>query len=143
MLKKLPPVLNGDLLKVLRDMGHADELTIVDANYPAASNARRLVRLDGVDATDTLAAILEILPLDDFVDAPAFVMSPGPDEAPPVLAAFQTVLDAGNGKAVKVAALPRFDFYERARQSYALVATAERRLYGNIIIKKGIIRPNE
>jgi len=143
MLKRLPPALNGDLLKILRDMGHGDELTIVDANYPAASSAKRLVRLDGISATDALAAILAVLPLDDFVDAPAFVMSPGPGEAPPVLAAFQKVADAGHGKPVKIAALPRFDFYERARQSYAMVATAERRLYGNIGIKKGILRPDE
>ena len=143
MLKRIPPLLNGDLLKILRDMGHGDELTISDANYPSASTSKRLVRLDGVSGTDALAAILTIFPLDEFVDSPAFLMSPGAGEAPPALAAFQTVLDAGNDKPVKVTAVPRFDFYDRAKLSYACVATAERRLYADIIIKKGILRPGE
>ncbi len=143
MLKLIPPLLNGDLLEILRDMGHGDEITITDANYPTASSAKRLVRIDGADSTTVLEAILALMPLDEFVDSPAFVMSPGKGEKPPVLAAYQKVCDAGNGKKVKITALPRFDFYARAVQSYAMVATLERRLYGNIILKKGIIRPNE
>jgi L-fucose mutarotase len=143
MLKRIPPLLSGDLLKILQDMGHGDELTITDANYPAASNAKRLVRIDGADSTAALEAILTLMPLDDFVDAPAFVMSPGPGETPPVIAAYQKVCDTVVGKPVKIAALARFDFYTRAAQSYAHVATNERRLYGNIILKKGIVRPGE
>lgn len=143
MLKRIPPMLNGDLLKILRDMGHGDELTISDANYPSASTSQRLVRLDGISMTDALAAILEIFPLDEFVDAPVFLMSPGPGKAPPLLAAVQKVVDKANGKKVKIAATPRFDFYDQARLSFACVATAERRLYGDVIIKKGILRPDE
>ena len=142
MLKGLPPVLNGDLLKILRDMGHGDELAIVDANYPAAAHAKRLVRVD-VSATEILAAILTVMPLDDFVDAPAMVMSPGKKEAPPVLGAFRKVVDAAGGKKFKIAALPRFEFYDRANDAFAMVASYERRLYGNIIVKKGILRPDE
>ena len=143
MLKRIPPVLSGDLLKILRDMGHADEITITDANYPAASNAKRLVRVDGADSTTVLEAILTLMTLDEFVDAPVFVMSPGPGESAPVIAAYQKVCDAAIGKPVKIAPLPRFDFYAHAAQSYAHVATNERRLFGNIILKKGILRPGE
>ncbi len=143
MLKKIPPVLNGDLLKILRDMGHGDELTISDANYPSMSTSKRLVRTDGISMTDALAAILEIFPLDDFVDSPVFLMSPGPGKVPPLLGPVQKIVDKAHGKKVKVTAVPRFDFYDQARESFACVATAERRLYGDIIIKKGILRPGE
>ncbi len=143
MLKKIPPMLNGDLLKILRDMGHGDELTISDANYPSASNHPRLVRLDGISMTDALAAILELFPLDDFVDSPVFLMSPGPGEVAPLLDVVQPIVDKAQGKKVKVTSTPRFDFYTLAHKSYACVATAERRLYGDIVIKKGILRPGE
>jgi len=144
MLKHIPPILNGDLLKILRDMGHGDELTISDANYPSASNHKRLVRIDGADTTTVLEAILTLMPLDEFVDSPVLVMSPGPGEAAPVAAAYQAVCDKViGGKPVKITPLPRFDFYPRAAQSYACIATAERRLYGDLIIKKGILRPGE
>ncbi len=146
MLKGIPPLLNGELLRILRDMGHGDELAIVDANYPATSASAvsgRLVRLDAASATDVLAAVLALFPLDEFVSSPAFVMSPGGGRKAPVLAAFQSVLDAAHGTRVKVTALERFKFYDRARQAYAFVATGERRLYGNVIVKKGIVRPGE
>ncbi|HEY1721498.1 MAG TPA: RbsD/FucU domain-containing protein [Magnetospirillaceae bacterium] len=143
MLRGIPPVLNGDLLKILRDMGHADELVISDANYPSASTSQRLVRTDGISMTDALSAILEIFPLDDFVDSPVFLMSPGPGKVPPLLGPVQKIVDKAHGKKVKIAPVPRFDFYDQARQAYACVATNERRLYGDIIIKKGILRPGE
>ena len=75
MLKGLDPLLSPDLLHVLRAMGHGDEIAIVDANFPAPSNARRLIRLDGVDTVRALDAVLSVLPLDDFVDCAAFRMS--------------------------------------------------------------------
>lgn len=143
MLKKIPPALNGDLLKILRDMGHGDELTIADANYPAVSNSKRLVRLDGLSMTDVLSAVLEIFPLDDFVDSPVFLMSPGDDKPAPLLSAVQKIVNAAHATKCVVTPLPRFDFYDRARESFACIATAERRLYGNVILKKGILRPDE
>ena len=96
MLKTIDPLLNGALLQILADMGPGDELAIVDANYPAAANARRLVRLDGIDATAALEAVLSLLPLDDFVEAPAAVMTPG-TEWPPILDEFQALADAAEG----------------------------------------------
>jgi L-fucose mutarotase len=141
MLLGLNPLLTPDLLMILRAMGHGDEITIVDANYPAASNARRLVRLDGADATQALEAILSVMPLDSFVDCPANCMQVvgKPEDIPPAVVDFQTVVDRLAGFPKQVGRIERFAFYDRAKQSYAIVATGERRLYGNIILTKGVI----
>ena len=139
MLKNIDPLLTGDLLGILADMGHGDEIAIVDANFPAAAHADALVELPGVPATDVLRAILSVLPLDDFVDVPAAVMA-APDARPAVYDEFDTLLEAAEGHAVRVDAIDRFAFYERAALAYAVVATGERRLYGNIILKKGVLR---
>jgi L-fucose mutarotase len=141
LLIGLDPLLSPDLLMILRAMGHGDEIVIADANYPALSNARRLVRLDGADTTQALAATLSVLPLDSFVENPAHCMQVvgKPDEIPPAVADFQTVVDRLAGFPEKIGMLERFAFYERARTAFATVATAERRLYGNIILTKGVI----
>ena len=141
MLRGLNPLLTPELLMVLRAMGHGDEIAIVDANYPALSNAERLVRLDGADTTQALEAILTVLPLDSFVDNPAHCMQVvgNPDEIPPAVADFQTVVNRLAGFPEKIGMLERFAFYDRAKQSFAIVATSERRLYGNIILTKGVI----
>jgi L-fucose mutarotase len=140
MLKTIDPLLSGALLQILADMGHGDEIVIVDANYPASANAKRLVRLDGTSATAALQAVLSLLPLDDFVEAPAAVMTPG-NERPPILDEFQALVDQAEGKPTQVTVMERFAFYDRARGAYAMIATGERRLYGNIILVKGVIRP--
>jgi L-fucose mutarotase len=143
MLKGIDPLLSPDLLAILRAMGHGDEIAIVDANFPAASTARRLVRLDGVSATAVLDAILSVMPLDDFVPEAAWRMQvvDAPDAEQPIFATFREILAAHEGQNIGLAPLERFAFYERAKTAYALVATGEARLYGNIILKKGIIRP--
>jgi L-fucose mutarotase len=141
MLIGLDPLLSPELLAILRAMGHGDEITISDANYPATSNAKRLVRLDGADTTQALDAILSVLPLDSFVDNPVHCMQVvgDPDAIPPAVADFQTVVNRRAGFPEKIGMIERFAFYERARRSYAVVATSERRLYGNIILTKGVI----
>jgi L-fucose mutarotase len=143
MLKGIDPLLSPDLLAILRAMGHGDEIAIVDANFPAASTARRLVRLDGVSATAVLDAILSVMPLDDFMPEAAWRMQvvDAPDAEQPIFATFREILAAHEGQNIGLASLERFAFYERAKTAYALVATGEARLYGNIILKKGIIRP--
>ena len=95
MLKGLDPLLSADLLHVLRAMGHGDELVIVDANFPATSMGRRVVRMDGVSATRALEAVLSVMPLDDFVDAPCARMQvvDDPDAVPEVCQQFQEVID--------------------------------------------------
>jgi L-fucose mutarotase len=143
MLKSLDPLLSPDLLYVLRAMGHGDELVIVDANFPAQSAGPRVVRLDAVSATAALAAVLSVMPLDTFVDCASFVMQPVEDAAreEPIFAEFQSVIAGAEGPQFKLGKIERFAFYARASKAFAIVSTGERRLYGNIILKKGIIRP--
>tara|TARA_R110002020_G_scaffold14225_12_gene50410 strand:+ start:2330 stop:2764 length:435 start_codon:yes stop_codon:yes gene_type:complete len=143
MLKLIPPILGPDLLGILRAMGHGDEIAIVDANYPADAAGPALVRLDGISATDVLDAILTLLPLDDFVDEAVFVMQTVGDASrrEPVVEAFDAIVRQHEPK-MSVAPLERFAFYDRVKQAYAVVQTGERRLYGNILLKKGIIRPD-
>lgn len=141
MLRGLDPILSPDLLYHLRAMGHGDDVVIADANFPAESSARNLVRLDGVDAVRTLRAVLTLMPLDTFVDDPAITMQmvDDPDGTPPVVHEFQRVVEEVADNPARISALERFEFYERARDAYLVVQTGERRLYGNIILKKGVV----
>ena len=141
MLKGIDPLLGPDLLYVLAAMGHGDEIAIVDANFPAASMARRLIRLDGVDASRALAAVLSVLPLDTFTPTPVMVMQVvgAPEVVPPAVRDFRPIIEREAGRAVEPLALERPRFYERARECYAVVATGERRKYGNVILTKGVI----
>jgi len=139
MLKTLNPLLTGELLAILADMGHGDEIAIVDANFPADSMAQRLVRLPGISATDALEAVLSLLPLDDFVDHPAAAMD-APGERPAIYPEFEAALERAEGRTLTLEPVERFAFYARTQQAYAVVATGERRLYANIILKKGVVR---
>lgn len=140
MLKRLHRLISPPLLTVLAEMGHGEELAIVDANFPAAGLARRLVHAPGLEAPAVLEAVLTLLPLDDFVPCPASIMHPG-EGRPSVLDRFQAVLDAAAGAPVGVEALDRFTFYARTAAAFAVVLTGEGRLYGNILVRKGVIRP--
>jgi L-fucose mutarotase len=141
MLKNIDPLLNADLLQVLAAMGHGDDLALVDRNFPAAANARRLIRLDGTDIIKAGRAILSVYPLDSFVDHPVkrMQMVGKPDEIPSVQQDFQKVIDAAEGRSWPMGSLERFAFYEAARQAFAVVATSESRPYGCFLLKKGVI----
>lgn len=142
MLKGLDPLLGPELLSILRAMGHGDELVIADANFPSASIARRLVRADGLDADRVARAVLSVLPLDDYVPFAAARMQVVEDAAavPPVCAAFAAELAAvGYDRPLDV--VERHAFYARAKDAFAVIVTGEIRLYGNLILKKGIVRP--
>jgi L-fucose mutarotase len=143
MLRGIDPLLTPELLKILREMGHGDEIAIVDANYPAASDARRLVRVAGADTTGTLRAVLTLLPLDTYVDCAAHCMAVvgDPDRTEPIMDEFQALIDEVAAENVTLGRIERFAFYARVKDAFAVVATAERHLYGNIILKKGIIAP--
>ena len=143
MLKGIDPLLSPELLATLRAMGHGDEVAIVDANFPADAMAQRLVRLDGLSATAVLNAVLSIMPLDDFVPEAAWRMEVVGDPAAeqPIFTEFRTIIARHESAAMRLAGLERFAFYDRARSAYAIVATGEARLYGNIILKKGVVRP--
>lgn len=137
MLIGLNTLLTPDLLHALAAMGHGDEIAIVDANFPGTTNAKRLIRLDGVSASDALAAVLSVLPLDGFVDCPANVMQVVGDATavPPAVADFKDII-GGRGQ---VGTVERFAFYDRARACFAIIQTGDTRLYGNIILTKGVI----
>jgi L-fucose mutarotase len=139
MLKGIPSILSPELLLLIAQMGHGDELVLADANFPAAGIARRLVRADGHSASSMLEAILQLLPLDSFVEQPAAVMRrvDQPDEAAPIWKEFQHLLDRAEGRAIGIERVERFAFYERARAAFGVLATGETALYGNLILKKG------
>jgi len=142
MLKGLNPLLGPELLKVLRAMGHGDEIAIVDGNYPADTDAKRLVRMDGHSATDLLDAILSVMPLDEMVPECAFRPAAhlDPKRQEPVFADFEKIIAKWEPK-MKLSVLVGADFYNRVKGCYAIVASSERRLYGNIVLKKGVIHP--
>jgi L-fucose mutarotase len=141
MLKHLNPLHTPELLHTLASMGHGDDLAIVDAHFPAVSMAKRLVRLDGVDAPAALAACLRLIPLDTFVDDPALRMQVvhDPDHIPEVQQQFQKVIDEEEGKHWPLVKIERYAFYERAKQAFAIVVTGELRPYGCVLIKKGVV----
>lgn len=140
MLKGIDPVLTASLLATLEEMGHGDDIAIVDANFPAFSVGQTVVELSGVDAVRALEAILTLLPLDTFVDSPAATMAAvHPGAADEMFGLFQKTCDAAESKPVLIEEIERFAFYERAKGAYAVVKTGERRLYGNIILKKGVV----
>lgn len=141
MLRNIDPILSPDLLHVLRAMGHGDEIVIADANFPASGLGPTCIRADGSDASEMLRAILTLLPLDSFVPDPALTMQVvgNPDELPAAVADFQTIINATADHPAEIHSLERFAFYDRAAKAYAIVQTGERRFYGNIILKKGVI----
>lgn len=143
MLKGIPDILSPELLKVLHEMGHGDDLVIGDANYPAASNARILIRSDGHGVPELLDAILTLFPLDEYVPHPVALMQvvPGDPTVPVVQEEIRKVVRRHEPKGdALVETIERFAFYERARKAYAILATTEKKLYGCMIIKKGVIR---
>ncbi|BCH61659.1 RbsD/FucU family protein [Agrobacterium vitis] len=140
MLKTINPLLTGDLLAILADMGHGDEIVIADANFPAVTVANRLVQMPGIDACAVLEAILSLMPLDDFVEYPAGVMD-APGERPSIYAEFDALIERAENRRIELDLIDRFAFYDRSKAAFAVVSTGERRLYGNIILKKGVVRP--
>lgn len=143
ILKGISPAIGPDLIHMLASMGHGDTLVVADANFPATSIAQRLVRLDGIDAITALTAILTLIPLDQYVESPASVMAvvDDPEATPEIYDDFQNVIDTSEGKRIQMERVERFAFYERAKQAFGVVATSEGRLYGNIIISKGVVAP--
>jgi L-fucose mutarotase len=141
MLKGLDPLLSPDLLHALASMGHGDEIVVADAHFPGAAIARRLIRMDGVDATPVIRAIVSVMPLDTFVEAPAAGMQvlADPQAIPEAVADFGRALDQSEGRKVTIAMIERHAFYERSRSAYAVVQTGELRTYGNLILKKGVV----
>jgi L-fucose mutarotase len=149
MLKSIDPILNADVLYALRSMGHGDDLVICDTNFPADSVARRtvlgrLLRIDNVTAGRAAKAILSVMPLDAFVEKPAFRMEivGKPDEVAAVQAEVQREIDVAEGRAWPMGSIERMAFYEVAKKAYCVIQTGERRFYGCFVFKKGVIPPD-
>lgn len=143
MLKGIDPLLHADLLHALRAMGHGDEIVLADTNFPAATMAKRLIRLDGVSGPRALEAVLSVMPLDDFVPCPCHRIEvvDDPEAVPPVCADYQQVIDRAEPGRFRLGRIERFAFYDRAKNAFAVVQTGEVRLYGCVILMKGVIRP--
>lgn len=144
MLKNIDPLLTPELLYVLALMGHGDELAIVDANFPAYSVARgtchgRAISVAGASTPAVARAVLSVLPLDDRETTPLRVMS-APDGTPcEVHQEIQQLVKSVPGGTVALGGVERFAFYDASRLCFAIVQTGERRLYGNVLIKKGVV----
>ena len=139
MLKGISQAISPELIKILMEMGHGDEIVLADGNYPAASNASRLVRADGHGVPELLEAILNFFPLDYYVEHPVALMDvvPGDTYKPPLWKQYKAIVRKYDKRPFEY--IPRFDFYERAKKAYAIVATGERARYANVILKKGVV----
>ena len=140
MLKNIPSLLSPDLLKIIMEMGHGDELVIGDGNFPASSCAKRLVRLDGYGVCEILTALLKFFPLD--VSSENFILMERMDcdvnKDVSIWKEYERIGKNGDSGFKEMTFLERFEFYERSKKAYAILATGEEAIYANIIIKKGI-----
>ena len=141
MLKNVPPILSPELMKILMEMGHGDEIVLADGNFPAASVAQRLVRCDGHGVPELLEAVLKFFPLDIYVEKPVGLMAvvPGDKTQPTIWETYRTIVRNSGERFSDFEFVERFAFYERARKAYAVVATSEKALYANVILKKGVL----
>lgn len=137
MLKGVPAVISPELLKILAEMGHGDELVIADAHFPSHTFGKRVTHADALSSTDMLKAVLKLIEPDQYVKNPVVMMEPVPGDSadPGLLADCRAAL----GKdADRIEFIERFAFYERAKGAFAVVVSGETRVYGNIILKKGV-----
>ena len=144
MLKGIPSILSPQLLKVLCEMGHSDRIVIADGNFPAETVGKGaiVVRCDGHGVPELLDAILQVFPLDTYVDKPANLMEvmPGDPVETPIWDTYKEIIakndERGSGI---VGEIERFAFYEAAKSAYAIVTTSEQALYANIMLQKGVV----
>lgn len=139
MLKGIPPILSPELLKVLAEMGHGDEIVIADGNFPSEEMGRRVIRADGHGAPELLSAILQLFPLDRYAEENFILMQvvPGDNVVPVIWDEFKRLGSADEN--LRLGSVERFAFYDRARKAYAVIATGETALYANVILKKGVV----
>lgn len=144
MLKGIPAILPPELLKVLCEMGHGDEITIGDANFPGASLCSRVIRMDGHGVPEILDAILQLIPLDQYVEHPAALMQvvPGDPTETPIWDTYRQIVSRHEERgAACFEEVERFAFYDRVKEkSYAVIMSGETATYANVILKKGVIR---
>lgn len=141
MLKGIDPLLSGDLLKILDDMGHGDQLLLVDRNYPAAASGKPVIRLGDVGVLRAAKAILSVYPLDSFIDHPLERMEveDDPNKTTSLQNDLLQLAKEAENRDLEYGVIPRLNFYERAKNAYAVVHTLEDQPYGCFILQKGVI----
>jgi len=141
MLIGIDPLLSGELLKILDEMGHGDQLLVVDRNYPAAASGKPVIRLGEVTAVRAITAILSVLPLDSFVELPLARMEVDNDPAivTDAQAEVLAIARVATARALEFDVVPRFDFYDRAKSVYAVVHTLDATPYGCFMLHKGVV----
>jgi len=141
MLKGIPKVLSPELLKILMEMGHTDEIVIADGNFPAGTYSQRLVRLDGHNVPEILEAILKFLPLDTYVESPVALMQvvKGDPVVPVIWEKYRQIVKSSDKKFNEFEYMDKWKFYERSKKAYAVVITGESAIYANILLRKGVV----
>tara|TARA_B100002051_G_C16592274_1_gene563444 strand:- start:127 stop:573 length:447 start_codon:yes stop_codon:yes gene_type:complete len=144
MLINLNPLLGPELLSVLRSMGHGDKIVLADANFPAHSLGKKIIRLDGIDIPKAAEAILSVFPLDSFVESAVHRMEidNNPNEINEVHRDLIETVKKTSGDKWIVNSLERFKFYESAKEAFAIVSTTDTRAFGCFIFTKGVIKPD-
>ncbi len=139
MLKNIPKLMPPELLKIMMEMGHGDEIIIADGNFPSAALAQRLIRMDGHGVPEILDAILNFFPLDSYSEYPVALMEvvKGDKVVPTIWDVYKNTIDKYD--TAKIEHIERFAFYDRSKKAYCIIATGESALYANIILKKGVV----
>lgn len=142
MLKNIPKILSPELVKILMEMGHGDEIVIADGNFPSETIGQRVVRCDGHGVPELLDAIMQLFPLDTYTDKPVMLMEvvKGDPVVPTIWDEYKAIICKYEPENCKIEMIERFAFYERAKTAYAVVATGEEAIYANIILKKGVVK---
>lgn len=142
MLKGIPPIMSPELMKILMEMGHGDELLLCDGNYPKFGCPERCVRMDGHGIPEILDAVLRFMPLDSYVDYPTTFMAVLPNDPykPEIWPVYREIGDQYEKDGLREQTVNKFDFYEKGKKCYACVATGEAALYANVILKKGVVK---
>ena len=141
MLKRIPSILPPELLKVLMEMGHGDELVLADGNYPRFGHPSRVIRCDGHGIPELLEAILQFMPLDQYVEHPVTLMAvlDGDPYVPEIWDTYRQIIAKHEKAGAKDKAVHKQEFYQQAAAAYAVVTTSEAALYANVILKKGVL----
>lgn len=142
MLKNIPKIMSPELLMTLMEMGHGDEIVIADGNFPAETIGKRVVRCDGHGVTELLDAVMQFFPLDTYTEKPVMLMEvvKGDPIVPTIWEDYKAIINKYEPENCKIEMIERFEFYERAKKAYAVVATGEEAVYANIILKKGVVK---
>lgn len=141
MLKGIPSILTPELLKVLMEMGHGDEIVLADGNFPRFAYPQTVVRCDGHGIPELLDAILKFMPLDTYTEHPTVFMEVLPNDPykPEIWPVYREIGMRYESNGLRETAVNKYDFYERARKACAVITTGEKALYANLILRKGVV----